>query len=459
MAFFFGKKDKNPPEVAAPLAKTQPTPPKIQSPPGSGAFPAVKPPQPTGLMPAAIPAGMATTQPMVMPRTGGLKPIRPGTAQSTRSTQRIVLPTPPGGRPGGTKSLAPLPVTGRINLPIGMILRCLPPEVLSDDISKFEANGMAATEIGLPMNMILGQLPSGKVEMTLQDLLPHFPPGYLQPTGSIASYLPNVISLPLMDVVMRIPPDLLALRPDQKDVDASVINMADPFTEEILREQAETARRQAQTNIIEESQAPQEEFRATGPGRDGSIDATAAASRGRGPDALALDGAHARGCPADAPGGQAAHASAHEQPSRKARPQFRLRPFRFPPPEARPARACFRPRSGPPPPTPVRLPTAGLVQTDTLPLPMGAAPVPPGAACDGRHPRSTASPAYHLAFCRSTDGFHPGSGPASRGVSAPRARSAGSRGKAGGAPRFRAGRAPTPGWTICSVWPPWRCSN
>jgi hypothetical protein len=149
---------------------------------------------------------------------------------------------------------------GRINLPVGMILRCLPSQVLAEEISKFEANGTAATEIGLPMNMILGQLPSGKVEMTLQDLVPHFPAGYLQPTESIASYLPTVVSLPLMDVVMRIPPDLLALRPDQKDVDASVINMADPFTEEILREQAETARRQNQPNIIEESQAPQEEF-------------------------------------------------------------------------------------------------------------------------------------------------------------------------------------------------------
>src|SRR6202034_2666677 len=116
------------------------------------------------------------------------------------------------------------------------------------------------TEIGLPMNTILSQLPSGKVEMTLQELVPHFPPGFLQPTESITNYLSHIVSLPLMDVVMRIPPDLLALRPDQKDVDSSVINMADPFTEEILREQAETARRQSQPNIIEESQAPQEEF-------------------------------------------------------------------------------------------------------------------------------------------------------------------------------------------------------
>jgi competence ComEA-like helix-hairpin-helix protein len=261
--FSFGRKDKNPPEVSAPVAKAQPTPPKIQTPPGAGSFPAVKPPQPTGLLVApAMPAGTLTTQPMAVPRTGmtGLKPARPGAAQSTRSTQRIVLPTPPGSRPNSTKPLTVGMPGGRINLPVGMILRCLPPEVLADELSKFEANGTAATEIGLPMQMILGQLPSGKVEMALQDLVPHFPPGYLQPTESIASYLPTIISLPLMDVVMRIPPDLLALRPDQKDVDAAVINMADPFTEEILREQAEAAHRQSQTNIIDESQAPQEEF-------------------------------------------------------------------------------------------------------------------------------------------------------------------------------------------------------
>ncbi len=262
--FSFGKKDKNPPEAAAPVAKATPTPPKIQNPPAAGVIPAVKPPQPAGLIPATGGhGGAATTQPMVMPRgAAGLKPARPGVAQSSRSTQRIVLPSGGlGAKPNNTKPLSAAAPTGRINLPIGMILRCLPQEVLASDLAEFEASGAAATEIGLPMNMILSQLPSGKVEMPLSDLIPHFPPGYLQPTESIASYLPNLINLPLMDVVMRISPDLLALRPDQKDVDAAVINMADPFTEEILREQAEAARRaQTQTNIIEESQAPQEEF-------------------------------------------------------------------------------------------------------------------------------------------------------------------------------------------------------
>ena len=258
--FSFGKKDKKPPELPDSVAKTPANAPKIQNPPAPGSS-GIKPPQLSGLMPATgLPAGTATTQPMVMPRAAGAPPLAPRTPSSaTRSTQRIVLPTAASsGKLTGTRSVSSL---GRINLPIGMILRCLPPEVLAADISEFEASGAASTEIGLPMNTVLSQLPSGKVEMPLNDLVPHFPPGYLQPTESISSYLPMLVSLPLMDVVMRIPPDLLALRPDQKDVDASVINMADPFTEEILREQAEAAQRKSQPNIIDESQVPAaEEF-------------------------------------------------------------------------------------------------------------------------------------------------------------------------------------------------------
>jgi DNA uptake protein ComE-like DNA-binding protein len=274
--FSFGKKDKKPPEVTAPATTKPATPPKIQNPPATGSFPPIKPPQATGLMPSTgIAPGTVTTQPMSVPRSGSLKPRSPSVPQQSRTTQRIVLPSSPGQKPNSTRPLTLGNLGGRINLPIGMILRCLPTEVLAADVAEFEANGSAATEIGLPMQMILGQLPSGKVEMTLQDLIPHFPSGFLQPTESITHYLPTLVSLPLMDVVMRIPPDLLALRPDQKDVDSSVINMADPFTEEILREQAASARRKSpsgptKTNIIEESQAPQEEFvpRDRSPGLD-----------------------------------------------------------------------------------------------------------------------------------------------------------------------------------------------
>jgi competence ComEA-like helix-hairpin-helix protein len=272
--FSFGKKDKNPPEPPVAVAKAPPTPPKIQNPPPTVSMPGVKPPQPSGLMPSVgLTASVATTQPMVMPRPAG-NPARTSRTAATgapRSTQRIVVPTNATGQVSGTRVMPPVP-TGRINLPIGMILRCLPPEVLAADIAEFDASGAAATEVGLPMNLVLSQLPSGKVEMTLQELVPHLPAGFLQPTESITRYLPTLVNLPLMDVVMRIPPDLLALRPDQKDVDASVINMADPFTEEILREQAAAAAAASaqaptpapattQTNIIDESQVPStEEF-------------------------------------------------------------------------------------------------------------------------------------------------------------------------------------------------------
>jgi len=200
--------------------------------------------------------GAAMTQPMSVPRTGstGLKAPRLTPSQTARSTQRIVLPASPGNRSGNTKSLNAIAPNGRINLPVGMILRCLPPEVLAEDISNSRpaARPRPKSSSDEHDSWAASLRQSGN---DLQDLVPHFPPGFLQPTESIASYLPGLVSLPLMDVVMRIPPDLLALRPDQKDVDASVINMADPFTEEILREQAESARRQSQPNIIEESQA------------------------------------------------------------------------------------------------------------------------------------------------------------------------------------------------------------
>ncbi len=105
------------------------------------------------------------TQPMAVPRTGmtGLKPPKPGTGQSTRSTQRIVLPTPPGGRPSNTKALASLAPGGKINLPIGMVLRSLPAETLAGNIADFEKTGAAATEIGLPMHTNLRPLPSVQV--------------------------------------------------------------------------------------------------------------------------------------------------------------------------------------------------------------------------------------------------------------------------------------------------------
>jgi len=100
--------------------------------------PAVKPPQPTGLMPVSVmaagggddPADVRAADRDDRPESASFDPVADGPVH-----QRIVLPTPPGNRPGGTKSLSAIAPNGRINLPVGMILRCLPPEVLAEDIS------------------------------------------------------------------------------------------------------------------------------------------------------------------------------------------------------------------------------------------------------------------------------------------------------------------------------------
>ena len=101
---------------------------------------------------------------------------------------------------GKMTSTRPLNPTGAasanlINLPAGMILRCLPPELLAAPLADFEASGAAATEVGLPMNTILSQLPSGKVELTVRDAIARFPEGFVLPQEEIAAQLGTMISL------------------------------------------------------------------------------------------------------------------------------------------------------------------------------------------------------------------------------------------------------------------------
>lgn len=197
------------------------------------------------------PKNTVTTQPMSMARPSA-PPIPP--SSKNRSTQRLVVT--PNAAAKMTSALPVSPASATINLPAGMILRCLPPELLAADLTQFEASGTAATEIGLPMDAILNQLPSGKVELPLQDLVAQFPAGFLKSDAEVAPYLGTLINLPLMDVVMRIPPDLLSVRPDQKSVDTG--HMTDPFTEDTLRQKPVTS---GQANIVDESQvAHDEEF-------------------------------------------------------------------------------------------------------------------------------------------------------------------------------------------------------
>lgn len=225
----FGKKDKNPQQPPAP-----PAPKPIPAPaPASKLQPGLSP------VPARTNIGAATTQPMVLPKSGGLKPAKPALISGGKSTQRIVLP----GRGGDASAPQANVPSGNLSLPLGMIVRLLPDSVRAISLAEFEALPEADQDVSLPLGLILPQLPSGKVEVSVQELVAAIPRTYVRSQEEIAPFLSTLVSMPLMDVVMRIPPDMLALRPDQKEVDAAVVNMADPFTEELLREQAEAARK------------------------------------------------------------------------------------------------------------------------------------------------------------------------------------------------------------------------
>lgn len=226
---FFGKKDKNASQPPAPPSP-KPIPPPT---PASKLQPGLTP------VPARTNIGAATTQPMVLPKSGGLKPAKPALISGGKSTQRIVLP---GRSPEGAAAPQAMPA-GNLSLPLGMIVRLLPDTVRAVSLEQFEASPEADQDVSLPIGLILPQLPSGKVEISIQELVAAVPRSYVRSPEEIAPFLSTTVQLPLMDVVMRIPPDLLALRPDQKEVDAAVVNMADPFTEELLREQAAAARK------------------------------------------------------------------------------------------------------------------------------------------------------------------------------------------------------------------------
>jgi predicted regulator of Ras-like GTPase activity (Roadblock/LC7/MglB family) len=142
-------------------------------------------------------------------------------------------------------------MSGSISLPVGMIVRLLPPEILSVAPQQFEASAEASQEFALPLSLIHHQLPTGRIELSVQDLSQYLPRTLLKSDAELAGHLSQTINLPLSDVYARIPPDLLALRSDQKQIDAQVLNMADPFTEEILREQAAKARAEAEAKAAE----------------------------------------------------------------------------------------------------------------------------------------------------------------------------------------------------------------
>ncbi len=223
MAGFFGmfgkKNEQKGDSTEAPKVTAPPPPP--------GARPPV--PRPPGVGGAAE----ATEFPSVM----GLRSPKSNTAATAKSTQRIVLPgqqagapieatmriVMPGKRPPAAPaksapSAAPMASSlpgEKFNLPVGMVLRLLPQEILVPNLADLINQ---EDEFSMPLDLVLPQLQSGKIEFTVEELIPHLPSKIFKPAAEIQTYLASTVNLPIMDVFTRIPPDKLTPRQEVASV-------------------------------------------------------------------------------------------------------------------------------------------------------------------------------------------------------------------------------------------------
>jgi len=186
-----------------------------------------------------------------------------GVPKRKRITQRLVL----GGKstegageshtgrirlPGAPEPKVDLPshneVEGDIPLPVYVLLQCIPAEFLTSDHETLFASAEAQEEAAIPLRLILPGLPSGRVEIPLQQIAVSMPAGIIRPDEELGEYVQSPIQLPLPDVIQRIPAEYLTLRYDQKPIDPSVADLDDPFSIEALQA---AANEQAQATSAE----------------------------------------------------------------------------------------------------------------------------------------------------------------------------------------------------------------
>ncbi|MEM6602292.1 MAG: hypothetical protein AAF649_13005, partial [Verrucomicrobiota bacterium] len=205
-------------------------------------------------------------------------PVAESPGGRKRITQRLVL----GGKGadseaihvgGGAKGLklpgAPDPVTsqslpmahytGTVDVPVANLLGSVPAEFVVSDHDTLYQSPLAQETVKLPLNVVLPLLPSGKIEILAQDLFTYMPEGVMKSGPELGEYAMSPVSLPLPEVISRIPEAALTLRSDQKPIDTTVAGMDDPFSAEMLaaaQEEAMRAQQEAENAAAETQQDP-----------------------------------------------------------------------------------------------------------------------------------------------------------------------------------------------------------
>lgn len=213
----------------------------------------MKPAAPASYVPAKPPVPPASNQPAASQGVG-----------RKRITQRLVL----GGKGAETGSIAagggaglrlpgaPDPVTsqsipmadytGTVDIPVATLLPSIPVEFVVSDHDTIYQSPVAQESACIPLSLILPLLPSGKVEILAQDLFGYLPQGVMKTPEELGEYALSPVTLPLQEIIRRMPEGSLNLRTDQKPIDSSVTGMEDPFSAEMLAAAQEEAAQKAQ---------------------------------------------------------------------------------------------------------------------------------------------------------------------------------------------------------------------
>lgn len=202
-----------------------------------------------------------------------------GIGTPVQITQRISLRPGGGGPPQGAPqpkpkketqrfALSPMPTqqppveaaTGdpqRLILPLGMVLRSLPPEVLGTDLGQLLARpAVAGGTVSVPMDQVLRQLPTGVVQFTFDVLQPQIPAELLQSPDQLATHWDRPIRLPLGEVVSRIPAQAMGRRGATVEQPSEYDSIEAPFR---VQPQGPRTRRTSRLSApVEEPVAPPE---------------------------------------------------------------------------------------------------------------------------------------------------------------------------------------------------------
>lgn len=201
----FGKKSEVPP-VAPPssMKPPAPRPAGVGTPPPIADFPSsimgLKAPKPIGNKVAK------STQRIVLPaqKTGPLLPAvnRTGPLGSQKQmepTMRIMIP---GKIKGAASSMNEgLKANEKVALPLSIAFRSLPPGVLSEQA---QTTVNPSDEFFIPLDLVVPQLPSGKIEFTVQQMFGFLPPEIFKSSDEIAGFMAGKVVLPMMEVFSRI---------------------------------------------------------------------------------------------------------------------------------------------------------------------------------------------------------------------------------------------------------------